>query len=243
MTNIEIPSDGFSTHAMPTVAFGSHPDFGSQEGDRSSDQDTFTPQLRDNRDGGNIFLTVMRIRSEEQGGWAALMRTMSSVASSFRRSSFQGYSRFPENRALSGVLPMEGYLWLQKGVCTFPLRRHVWRYFALRALDPAEPRLLWWWREKRASEPGAESESGGSRSRGCINLLADDVEVRALEGSASAFEVFPNSGTWKESASRDKSTSRGSIVLDADNTPHTRDVWIECLRAHIKRGAAARFVA
>jgi hypothetical protein len=240
-TGVSNPSDGFGTSELPSQSRSSHPDSGSQEFGNSFNQDGFTPQEREQRAGGNIFLTVMRIRSEEQGGWAGLMRSMTSAASSFRRSSFQPYSRFaPPNRASSGVLPMEAYLWLRKGTCGFPLRRRVWRFFALRALDPAEPRLLWWWRERRAFEPGAETVNGGSRCRGCINLVSDEVEVRALEESTSAFEIWPRGGTWPASASRDNCTLRGSIVLDAEGTACTREEWIECLRAHIRRGITAR---
>lgn len=189
-------------------------------------------------------MTCMRLRSEERGGWAGLMGSMSSAAASFRRSSFRSQpSRFQANqanRASSQVLPLEAHLWLRKGVCAFPLRRHVWRFFALRALDPAEPRLLWWWRENRALEPGADTTDGGSRCRGCINLVADDVVVEAVEGSTSAFEIFPRAGTWAESVSRDSCTSRGSILLDADGSEYTRDQWIESLQSHIRKGAEAR---
>jgi hypothetical protein len=34
--------------------------------------------------------------------------------------------------------------------------------------------------------------------------------------------------------------SRRSIVIDTKGTESTRDEWMKCLRAHIKRAAAAK---
>merc|ERR1712113_161502 len=88
--------------------------------------------------------------------------------------------------------------------------------------------FVWWRRSKLARVPFA-NRANDYRFCGCIDLLADEVVVEAVDGSQTAFKLQPMRGAWEASCFQEG--VRGSMVLDAEGSQHTREKWIEALLA------------
>ena len=64
---------------------------------------------------------------------------------------------------------------------------------------------------------------------GCIDVLADEVEVEAVDGSQTVFKLRPKWGAWEASCFQEG--ARESMVLDAKGSEYTRMEWMEALLA------------
>jgi hypothetical protein len=134
--------------------------------------------------------------------------------SAFDLPSLRDFVKLPLDMSLS----IEGHL-LKRNSC---LRACIAKRWSSHFFRLEGSRLLWWRRKTRTCMPAA----------GCIDLLADDVEVRVLE--SGAFELSPRSGVWKTSKFINGwgRGSRAGVVLNAEDSEHSLEQWLKCLRAH-----------
>jgi len=116
------------------------------------------------------------------------------------------------------VLPIEGHMF-KRNSC---LRACVAGRWSSRFFRLDGSRLLWWRQKTLTCMPAA----------GCIDLLADEVEVHVLEGGA--FELRPRSGIWKTSklTGGRRLGTRGGVVFDAIDSELSLQQWVNLLRAH-----------
>jgi hypothetical protein len=147
---------------------------------------------------------------EERGGWDALLDSMSSASAVSSKAFFA-----------SKTAPLEGSLWRVDGICACLVRRRFQRFFVLRG-----SRLMWWRQSALAHVPIANCAARGYRFCGFVDLSADDVQVEAVDGSSSAFKLWPRGGRWEASCFLDRLGVRGSIVLDAEGSEYTREEWL-----------------
>jgi hypothetical protein len=113
------------------------------------------------------------------------------------------------------VFPIEGHM-LKRSSC---LRACVGGRSSSRFFRLDGSRLRWWRQLTLTHMPAV----------GCIDLLADEVEVHVLRDVA--FKLRPKSGIWKTSKLNDGRGNRGGVVLDTIDSEFSLQQWVNHLGA------------
>lgn len=140
----------------------------------------------------------------------------------------------PKERATKAtpLTELRGHLW-KKSPNLMRLRPYEKRFFVLRDMQ-----LLWWKNQHDAEEDGLQST--GPLVKGFINMMAGPVQAQALLGNDTTFHLKPRQGNWVP-GSIAKGDAAREFTLDATDSEHSRETWVECIREHISRTSS--FVA